>query len=326
MGNASQARKHAGERVGSVRCRHPLWYPSWSSMRRLLLSLAYSNVLIAMTAGGFAAAALLLCSAPLSPLAVGLPTAAMYVVYTFDKVVRFDSQDDVNDPARSRFIRRWRPSLLGVAALCMVGGAALAARAGPWAALLFALPLFAGALYALPLLPAGARFRRIKDVTGLKSIYVAGTWAATAGLLPLVVAGAPLVGSWAALIACLWVLARFFINTVFFDIGDVEGDRESGTMTLPVVLGVERTRRALIMLNGATALLIVVGVEGLALSPSAHILNLLPLYAGVYLGLAKGRRELGFLCDVVVDGEGVIAGILSLLVCGGLMPLLLECL
>lgn len=288
-------------------------------MRRLLLSLAYSNVLIAMTAGGFAAAALVLCGAPLSPLAVGLPTAAMYVVYTFDKVVRFDPQDDVNDPARSGFIRRWRTPLLGLAALSVLGGAALAAREGAWVALLFALPLLAGVLYASPLLPAGARFRRIKDVTGLKSIYVAGTWAATAGLLPLVVSGVPIAGSRAALLACLWVLARFFINTVFFDIGDVDGDRESGTMTLPVVFGVERTRRALIILNGATALLVVVGVELLGLSPVAYVFNLLPLYGGVYLGLAKDRRELGFLCDVVVDGEGAVAGLLSLLVCGGLM-------
>jgi 4-hydroxybenzoate polyprenyltransferase len=195
----------------------------------------------------------------------------------------------------------------------------LAAREGAWVALLFALPLLAGVLYASPLLPAGARFRRIKDVTGLKSIYVAGTWAATAGLLPLVVSGVPIAGSRAALLACLWVLARFFINTVFFDIGDVEGDRESGTMTLPVVFGVERTRRALIILNGATALLVVVGVELLGLSPVAYVFNLLPLYGGVYLGLAKDRRELGFLCDVVVDGEGAVAGLLSLLVCGGLM-------
>lgn len=295
-------------------------------MRRLLLSLAYSNVLIAMTAGGFAAAALVLCGAPLSLLAVGLPTAAMYVVYTFDKVVRFDPQDEVNDPARSRFIRRWRTPLLGLTALSMLGGAALAAREGAWAALLFALPLLAGVLYASPLLPAGARFRRIKDVTGLKSVYVAGTWAATAGLLPLVVSGVPIAGSWAALLACLWVLARFFINTVFFDIGDVDGDRESGTMTLPVVFGVERTRRALIILNGATALWIVVGVELLGLSPVAYVFNLMPLYGGVYLGLAKDRRELGFLCDVVVDGEGAVAGLLSVLVCGGLMLSQLQCL
>src|SRR5690606_18835542 len=157
-----------------------------------------------------ACAALVLAGERLSLPAIALPAAAMYAVYTFDKVARFDPQDDVNDPERSAFIRRFRgPLLVAGAAAAIVGGATAAAH-GPIAALLFVLPLIAGVLYALPLLPRGAPVRRIKDVTGLKSIYVAAVWVATAGALPRIVVGAPIEASAALLTIGAWIFARMF--------------------------------------------------------------------------------------------------------------------
>ncbi|MEZ4380883.1 MAG: UbiA family prenyltransferase, partial [Nannocystaceae bacterium] len=236
-------------------------------MRRALLRLAYANVLISLHAAGFACAALVLCGEALSLPALALPTAAMFVVYTFDKVARFDPQDDANDPQRSAFIRTWRAPLLVAGGLAALVGGAAALRSGGLVALLFALPLLAGVLYALPLLPAGAPLRRIKDVTGLKSLYVAAVWVATAGLLPLAVVGAPLDASAGLALVAAWILARTLINTIYFDLGDLEGDRASGTRTIPVVFGFVATRRLLIALNGAAALLLTAGAAAGALPP-----------------------------------------------------------
>ncbi|MEZ4449906.1 MAG: UbiA family prenyltransferase [Nannocystaceae bacterium] len=282
-------------------------------MRRALLRLAYANVLISLHAAGFACAALVLSGEALSLPAIALPAAAMYVVYTFDKVARFDPQDDTNDPQRSAFIRRWRAPLLvsgGITAL-VAGGVALGC--GGLVVLLFGLPLIAGVLYALPLRPAGARYRRIKDVTGLKSLYVAAVWVATAGLLPLALVGAPLEASTGLVTIGAWILARMLINTIYFDMGDLEGDRASGTRTIPVVFGFAWTRRLLLVLNGVAALLLTAGAALGVLPPAAHVVNLVTIYAFVYLGLADGRRDLGFLCDVIVDGEGSVLGGLSLI-------------
>lgn len=280
---------------------------------RVLLGLAYANVLISLHAAGFACAALVLSGEPLSLPAIALPATAMYVVYTFDKVVRFDPQDDTNDPERSAFVRRWRAPLLVAGALAAGVGGGAALNSGPLVSLLFALPLVAGVLYALPLLPTRAGYARIKDVTGLKSIYVAGVWTTTAVLLPLALTGAAIEVSAALGLICVWVLARLLINTIYFDLGDLDGDRENGTRTIPVVFGFARTRRLLIALHGLAALLLTAGAVLGALPPAAHIINAVTLYGFVYLGLADERRDLGFLCDVIVDGEGAVIGALSLL-------------
>ena len=285
-----------------------------ASMRRLLLALAHANVLIALHATGYAAAALVLAGREPSLLALALPTAAMYAVYTYDKVARFDPQDEVNDPERSALIRRWRRPLLISGAAAMLGGGAAALACGPLAALLFLTPLIAGVLYALPLPIPGRRAPlRIKDVTGLKSLYVAATWALTAGALPLVVDGATLDPSPALALIAAWIFARIVINTVYFDLGDMVGDLAAGTRTIPIALGFQRTRALLLAINGASALLLSGGAALGLLPGGAHVIAAIALYGLAYLVLADEGRDLGFLCDVIVDGEGALVGVLSLI-------------
>src|SRR5690606_26347386 len=101
-----------------------------------------------------------------------------------------------------------------------------------------------------------------------------------------------------------WIFARMFVNTVYFDLGDLEGDRAGGTRTIPVVLGFAAARRLLFAVNGLAGLLLAVGAATGLLPPAAHVINAITIYAAVYLVLADERRDLGFLCDVVVDGEG----------------------
>lgn len=291
-------------------------YDRPSPMRRLLLRLAYANVVISLHAAGLACAALVLAGERLSLSAIALPAAAMYAVYTFDKVARFDPQDAVNDPERSAFIRRLRRPLLIAGAITAIGGGGAALAHGPAAALLFALPLVAGVLYALPLLPRGAPARRIKDVTGLKSIYVAAVWTATTGALPLVVAGAPIEATPALMLVGAWLFSRMFVNTVYFDLGDLEGDRASGTRTIPVVLGFAGARRLLQGINLVAGVLLVGGAAIGWLPAAAYVLHASTIYAALYLDRAAEGRDLGFLCDVVVDGEGVVIGVLGVVAVG----------
>ncbi len=278
----------------------------------VLLRLAYANVLIALNAGGFACAALLAARVEISWGPLVLPTIAMYGVYTYDKVLRFDPQDSINDPKRCAFIVAHRGLLLTSAAVLLLGGLVVAWCAGWLAFILFVLPFISGILYAAPVLPKRYRIRRIKDATGLKSIYVAAVWSATAALLPLSIAGVGLDSAIAGF-AALWVFLRMFINTVYFDLGDVEGDRTSGTQTIPVVFGFSQTRTLLFAVNFVSAWILWVGVVAVGLPPSLWILALAVIYGHIYLKLASPTRDLGFLCDVVVDSEGLVLGFLCLL-------------
>lgn len=217
-------------------------------LRRLLFLLAFSNLWIAATAAGFAYASAVLAGwSPGWELAL-LPGLSMFAVYTFDKVLGYDPvSDPENDPERSAFIERWGRPLLVLAATGLVAGGALAMRSGGWLALgLFLLPIVVGALYGLKVLPRSFRYRRLKDVTGVKNLTVGLTWGACSALLP-----AALLGTWGreAWLAAGWAALHMTINTTYFDMGDVKGDRAEGTPTLPVVIGFGRTRALLIALT-----------------------------------------------------------------------------
>jgi 4-hydroxybenzoate polyprenyltransferase len=88
----------------------------------------------------------------------------------------------------------------------------------------------AGWLYTKPI---GAV--RLKDLPGLKSPYVAATWAYSF---------AGMVGAGYSLIFLI-----ILINTVLFDVRDLIGDRVAGVRTIPVIFGLSRTVAGLMLLN-----------------------------------------------------------------------------
>lgn len=281
-------------------------------MRALLLRLAYSNLWLALTASGLALGALALAGLPLDPVALSLPFASMFAVYTVDKVLGFDPvADAANDPDRSWFIARRGRALLGLAAAGLLLAGALAARRGWLPLALLVAPLGVGVAYGWKLLPASFRYRRLKDITGVKSLSVALTWGLCCALLPASYLGAPLADR-ALGVAFAWITALFLINTIYFDLGDIAGDRADGIRTVPVVLGYARTRALLV----ALALLKAAGLAAAALAgwvpPLAHALNLLTLLELGFLAAARGEdADIGFVCDVVVDGEGLLVGALA---------------
>lgn len=271
-------------------------------LRNLLLQLAWSNAWLSLSASAQAWLTCLMLDREATAEALVLPFLSIFLVYTFAKTVRFDPQADaVNDPGRTQFLLRWRTPLITAAVVGWVVGLADSFRHGADVAALFAFPIGVAVLYDVKFLPSGWRYRRLKDITGVKSLVVAVTWAVTGVLLPGRLTGADFGPAVALLLA--WNGLMFFINTVYFDLGDVKGDRLEGTVTLPIALGFARTRRLLGLVNGVCALLLAVGAALGWLAPVAWFVNLLSLYNWFYLQAARDEdTDLGFLCDVVVDG------------------------
>jgi 4-hydroxybenzoate polyprenyltransferase len=275
-------------------------------MRTAALRLAYANAIIAGSAAGWAAMTLVLARVPVGAGAVLLPYVIAFAVYTIDKAVLLDPvSDGANDPARTSFLVRWRAALIAAAAGGMALGAWASGRQSLLCLTLFLLPIPVGLLYAIRILPAGWRYRRIKDVTGGKSAAVALTWGVMAGLLPLIYTGAGDDG--AALVAYAYVALRMFVNTVFFDVGDLAGDRAAGTITIPVRFGLVATRRMLHAVNLGSGAVLAGGAWWCGLSAIAYPVAAFAVgYGFLYLRVARSEGvDLGFTCDVIADGEGV---------------------
>ncbi|MBS2038175.1 hypothetical protein JST97_24530 [bacterium] len=277
-------------------------------MRQFLCQLAYSNLWIAMAAVGHAYVNCRLLGIQ-APQACWLCGLSMFFVYTFAKTVRFDPEaDQANDPERMAFLMRWRWPLIALASLGFLQGLRLT-YASPIRALLFTFALLGAIFYDVKWLPRHFRYRRLKDITGVKSLVVGLIWGLQTTALPAYEAGLSLIHP-AVVGLYLYGGLSWFINTVYFDIGDMKGDQLEGVVTLPLHWGLSRTVARLHWIN-LSAQLLLASLWGLGWVSSAA-LWLLPVAGFNWLYIRQARSqdsELGFWCDVIADGTWVFFGL-----------------
>lgn len=199
------------------------------------------------------------------------------LIYNADRL-RSDPADAVNVPQRTAAVRRVR----GWSAL-------VAAAAG---AVLLAVPVVRGDGVTLALVLGGglvcvsyflplAGFR-LKDVPVLKTFFAPTIVAAAIFALPWLREGAPASRTLLAITAVrAWGFLLF--NMILCDLRDVEGDRRTGTRSLPALLGPARSRALLVGLIVAIEAL---SLAALTVAPAAHLgaWRWIAVGAPVYLG------------------------------------------
>jgi 4-hydroxybenzoate polyprenyltransferase len=243
-----------------------------------------------------------------TPLAVPIVALVAFGVYTANDLADIE-EDAINCPDRSSFVAD-HPMLVGfLAVAALAGGGGLAWAAGGPVALGAAFtPLWAALCYSLPV-PRGGR--RLKDVFALNTALVALAWAVTVTVVPLALAGRP-VGPVAVAVGLLFFL-RSFVSVEVFNVRDVAGDAATGVRTLPVVLGVGRTRQVLALFDGCTVALLaaLLSVPGTA-RPALFALPVVG-YSLALTWLAGRTEHMDALC-LAKDGEYLLLGAVAVLV------------
>ena len=150
--------------------------------------------------------------------------------------------DQFNDPERASFYDKYK-RLLTVLALTAGGAGLVIAFTLGWFPFLLLLVLsLLGLSYNRILVPkrfSAARYRRIRDIPGSKTILIAMAWGiVTALLTPLSLADKP---HWITGFIFLWAAGLVFARTAFFDILDMQGDRIVGKETIAILLGEKRS-------------------------------------------------------------------------------------
>ena len=145
-----------------------------------------------------------------------------------------------------------------------------------WPLLVMRLAFHAGAfVYSYPVFR-----RRVKEILLLKNVAAGLLWVLSSIGYPLALSRrAPPAGEVLALSLFLLPLALAF--TLVYDLRDVEGDRGAGIATVPIALGVPRTRVFLELLLALSALALLGGY----LSGPIRFVELLLLAAPLQLAL-----------------------------------------
>ncbi|MBA7473261.1 hypothetical protein ES707_08596 [subsurface metagenome] len=243
---------------------------------------------------------------PFDPVATAIMTLVVFAVYNLNRKTDED-EDAINHTERYAFTKKYEPILFRSAIGSYIVAFCLSALQGFGSLLITTIPLVAGIVYSVPLLPARFGFRRLKEVPFMKSLIVAFSWTIPATLLPICHAGLP-AGAATGIVGVFFFL-QTFTNTVVYDMRDVEGDAASGVRTIPTILGIRRTLLLLTGMNIGIGAALVLAGGSLPGCCSVLLLAAGMVYAQGYLLCFQrfGTEKLFF--ELFTDGEFIVLAV-----------------
>lgn len=281
-------------------------------VKSFLVFLAYSNLLLAIGAALASYSGCIIVGLPVTDF---VPFIIVFLItfsiYNLNR--RTDlAEDEINHPERVKFIRTCGTGLLFLSVLSYIIALSLALLRNLQTFLVSLLPIIIVGFYSLRWAPRSIRekfkFSRFKEIFAVKNSVVALTFASMMFLLLNYFSASVTL---ALIIAFLFLFLRFFINTVMFDVRDIEGDRKCGIRTLPVTFDTRTTKNILYMLNSCLGFfLLACAILRLASPIPLFLINLSTLYGFWYISLV-GKTDTKFLADVVVDGEYFVIALLA---------------
>ncbi len=301
-----------------VRAVERLPYTNSAGIRKIVFSiqqaLLLTNVFVAAGAGclSYACAVLMGISNFLPQVAI----AMLYVLsmHTLNNLTGLKA-DRYNDPEREAFYRRHKPFLICLALFSGAAGLLIACTRGVTTFLVLLVMSILGLSYNIKLNPGAlstAKYARIRDIPGSKTILIAAAWGVVTSVLPAVSAGNPFHLKTA--LVFFWATGLAFARTAFFDILDMQGDRIVGKETIPILLGEKKSIRMLKAVLGIWAVLII--ASSLAgIIPALGIgLSVCPLAMLTLISMHESGFMLpGIRLEFLVESHFLLAGMVTLL-------------
>lgn len=283
---------------------------------RVLAALTRSNVYsaLATVALTYACCQLMGVLAP-SPLFLLLPFCYVFAVTTLNRLALGEEPAELQPP-RVAFYHRHAPPLFAASALLALGSLASLTVSGYWTPLILLCIAYAmGVAYSVPLVPHRWRARlpyaRLKDLPASKDVFIAVGWAVVCALIPWAAHQGRFSPAFA--VALGFALTLTFVKANVMDLRDMQEDFLLGRETLPILLGVRRTRRLMaglavgigLFLALAAALGWTPGVAWLLLASPACLLAHL-------FWRARVHHASDVTCTLIADGALLLAGLLAL--------------
>jgi len=221
-----------------------------------------------------------------------------FSVYSLDKLSGI-KEDSICMSQRSWFISCHKKILIYITILSYTVAITFACLKNIVALLVIVFPLCIGLLYSIKISTV-----RLKDIPALKNISISISWALVGAFLPLAVESKPFI-----LVALLFYFGfvKCFINTVLFDVRDIDGDSVNGVRTIPVIFGLRKTKSLLLFLNSTLILWLIICLSGRFFHQYVFILILSVFYGyWIILYFCRENKIISKPIDLFVDGEWVL--------------------
>ena len=285
----------------------PLTIPDLLGWSRTLIDfLLFSSIFMGMQGMGMIYTSCVIQGIAPTPAVLAIMLLVPFSVYNMNRKTD-EEEDSVNHPVRYRFTKQFEKPLEYSAYAAYALAVLISIPYGVGGVLVTLVPLIAGVLYSMPILPKCLGYRRMKEIPVMKNLVVGGSWSGILVLLPCVASGTPVTIS--SFLCFAFFFSYVFIASAMPDMRDREGDALTGVRTIPVIIGIDRTKRVLGVMNGSTALVVIAVGIGAAFSPL-----ITALIAGThcytqYCITSFGRiGRVDMICDILLDGGFVLIG------------------
>ncbi len=247
--------------------------------------LVYSSIYLALGAAIVAISTMFISNYPLVWYLPLIPFAGSFLIYNLNRLTDMD-EDIINVYDRAQFSKRFGKVLLYLAGPLYAACLFLAYQRNIYTLAIALMPLLIALLYSIA---------RLKKFLFLKNVLVAMAWGCSALLVAAYFTNLNIV------LVCLYIFfsLQFLINVIIFDIKDARGDKYQGINSLPLKLGIAKTKEACLLIFIP---LLIVWV--LLLSSTIRAIILLPflIYTATFV-LAAGDKRPWWYYGVFVDGE-----------------------
>lgn len=269
--------------------------------------LVYGGHLLALgTASIAASSAAILGKAPSWDLLL-MGYLFSFGAYTVNRWSDFD-EDMISHPARTSYLAPRRRVLPAIAIACFGVGYVLSSFRNLFFLLALLLPLALAIAYSIssPKMGKVLGVSRLKEGFIVKNVAISFSWS----LIPVLVGLYYLQFPLALFALSPFIFMRLMINTVFFDVRDVEADRKYGIKTLPALLGPAKSWMLMDAIDLASGLYVVtLALSGL-IPPFAGILAIFTPYSFAYRYYSRrSSRHVDTLRDLAADGEYIMWGL-----------------
>lgn len=224
----------------------------------------------------------------------------------------------LNVPARAKSFSRFRGYWIGASLAATAVAVTLCFTMGALPGIFMTGLATVSLLYPVRLIRGERQrvaIRSLAEVPASKDIFMAVGWAALIVVVPVLGHHAEGVRYPAAAAAFLMVGGLVFVRALLRDFRDIQADRLIGRETLPIVLGVNRTRYILYATLVGLGLMMVAATRlGLAPAFLGHLLLIPMAYAAACVPLFTRQTIVqGFGAETVIDATFLIAGLVAVL-------------
>ena len=232
----------------------------------------------------------------------------MLGVYNLNKLTDKD-EDSINLPERADYVTGNEKTLLFTLVISYLIAILLGFSVNIWAVIIILFPLLAGIIYSVEISP---KIPRLKDITGMKNIIAALSWTVGIVFLPAIYS---YKGVMITILILFFIFINLIVNAVIFDIRDIEGDRKNNIKTIPVVIGRQKTKKMLLIIQSSLIPWLVISIYCGFFTRYLPVLIFCIIYGYLYIHYFCNTEKIPkYAADLLVDGEWILVAILCFII------------